>query len=95
MNHLAHAGLSLMGAAGFPNPTSQQPPGVAGLVQLLGWTLWGFSLLCVGGIIVAAGKIIVAHHQGRTAGGGVVMVLVAAIIGMSAAPILNVVAHAH
>ncbi len=95
MNHLTHAGLSLMGAAGFPNPVSQQPPGVAGLVQLLGWTLWGFSLLCVGGLVVAAGKLIVTHHQGRTASGGVVMVLVASIVGTSAAPILNAIAHAH
>lgn len=91
MNPLAHVRLSLMEAAGFPNPNAQQPPGVQGLVTLVNYAAWAFTLVCVVAIIIAAGKLAIAHQRGEQPGTGIVMVLIAAVIGTSAGPILNAV----
>lgn len=92
MNPLAHARLSLMEAAGnFPSPNAQQPPGVAGLLTLVNYAAWAFTLICVVALIIAAGKLAMAHQRGEQPGTGIVMVLVAAVIGTSAGPILNAV----
>ncbi len=91
MNHLTHPRLSLLEAAFFPNPVGKQPPGVAGLVLLVSYAAWAFTLVCIVALIAAAGKMAIAHHRGEPIGQGLIMVLVAAVIGSSAGPILTAV----
>lgn len=93
MNHLASAGLSLLEGAAFPNPNAQQPPGVQGLVTLVNYASWAFSLVCVVALIVSAGSMALSHRRGEPVGHNIVMVLVAAVIGTSAGTILTAVTN--
>lgn len=88
----AITGPVLLRIAGFPDPNPQQPPGTQGLLNLVSYVSWGFSLVCVVALIVAAGRLAMSHHRGEPAGMGIVVVMVAAVIGSSAGPILNAVA---
>lgn len=91
MNRLARLPVSALHTANFPNPVSHAPPGAGGLLELLGYVAWGFTLLCVAAFIVAAGKMAVSHHRGEPVGQGLLMVLIAAVVGSSAGPILTAV----
>lgn len=91
MNHLTNARLSLLEGATFPNPNAQQPPGVQGLVTLVNYASWAFTLVCVVALILSAGKMAISHHRGEPVGQGIVMVLIAAVIGTSAGTILTAV----
>lgn len=42
----------------------QQPPGTNGLTTIIQWLMWSVALLCVGGVLIAAGSMAVAHNRG-------------------------------
>ena len=43
----------------------QKPPGVAGLTQVVGWSMWAVALLCVLGFIGGIAYLVIGMIEGR------------------------------
>ena len=72
-----------------PTPTSTAPPGAANFLTILGYTLWGVSLVGVLGFLVVAGGMMLSHRRGEggTHGAALGWVSAGCVLAASAGPI--------
>ncbi|GAA1377122.1 hypothetical protein ACFPK5_00260 [Streptomyces beijiangensis] len=92
----AHHTVQLLGldpsalAADVPKPTSTAPPGSEKFLKVLGWVLWGVTIICVAGVLAVAGKMAMSWSRGdgAEAGKGLTMVMGACVLAGSASAIV-------
>jgi hypothetical protein len=64
LTHLAQVAQVLPELSNVPNPNPTAPPGGDKLQTLLNWGAWIAALVCLGGVLVAAGVMAWSHSRG-------------------------------